>query len=301
MALCISCTDYIYSPSWWKWSATICRTEHSESRSKLRANSDPHNIPAGFLQKSTLGPLLCNLRLGYSSAARKWSFVVVRRWYLSSAVQSGRFVEGLTSRLQRNLNVLSDYLTIWKICNNAVKTQVIRFPHSKSPRLFFSAEECKITQDVSTVDWSYEADYVGWTLDTSLSSDSRLTKPLPNVSSWWSCLTHSSTASQFCCCRTKVTNSGTMCFLEYFSNSQNATKCTVLYLGMCSCPRFQRYTSGVQENDQLKCVDDVLMSPLTMWRSKCSRRSCMAIVHPTEAGSLKLVQDAQNDSTTLRS
>lgn len=130
------------------------------------ANSDPLNIPAGVPQGSILGPLLYNIFTSDIPPLPENSSLSLFADD-TSVVQNGRFIRTLTSRLQRDLNVLSDYLINWKICINAAKTQVILFPHSKSPRLV-PAEDCKITLGGTTVDWSSEADYLGLTLDSKL-------------------------------------------------------------------------------------------------------------------------------------
>lgn len=130
------------------------------------ASANAQGISAGVPQGSILGPLLYNL---FTSDMPPLPENGTLSLFAddTSVVYKGRAIRALAAKLQRGLEVLTEYLTSWKICINAAKTQVILFPHSNSPRLD-PPEDRKITLNGTTVEWSKEAVLLGVTLDSKL-------------------------------------------------------------------------------------------------------------------------------------
>lgn len=130
------------------------------------ASSNAHNIVAGVPQGSILGPLLFNLFTSDMPEPPEGGILSLFADD-TSIVYNGRVIRALVAKLQRGLDALTEYLTSWKICINAAKTQVIIFPHSKSPKLV-PPGDCKIILNGTTVEWANEAGYLGLTLDSKL-------------------------------------------------------------------------------------------------------------------------------------
>ena len=149
-------------------------------------NSNTFSIPAGVPQGSLLGPVLYNI---YTSDVPQLPDGGVLAFFAddTAVMVKGRKPCELRHRLQRCLNVFTDYVSTWKIKINGAKTQTIIFPHSRSPRLI-PPDDCKVTVSGSLVDWSSEVTYLGLTLDAKLLLSSHVSKTLNKCSVLVKCL-----------------------------------------------------------------------------------------------------------------
>ena len=128
--------------------------------------SEQLNIDAGVPQGSILGPLLYNI---YTSVIPPLPGGGVLSQFAddTAIMYKGRIIRALTRRLQGGLDALNEYYTSWKIVINVAKTQVILFPHSRSPRLV-PADDYRIRFGGSLIEWSNVVVYLGLSLDSHL-------------------------------------------------------------------------------------------------------------------------------------
>jgi hypothetical protein len=142
--------------------------------------SEQYRINAGVPQGSILGPLLYNI---YTSDIPPLpGGGMLSQFADDTAITfKGRITRALTHKLQRGLDALHEYYTSWKIVINAAKTQVILFPHSRSPKLV-PANDCRIRFGDSLLEWSNEVVYLGLTLDSHLIFRSHIDKTVTKCS-----------------------------------------------------------------------------------------------------------------------
>lgn len=126
------------------------------------AHSEPYEVPAGVPQGSILGPLLYNL---YTSDIPPLPDGGTLSLFADDSAISykGRVIRTLVSKLQKGLDVYTSYLSDWKICVNAAKTQTIVFPHRNTDRL---KPTSKINILNAEIDWSSDVRYLGLLFDS---------------------------------------------------------------------------------------------------------------------------------------
>ena len=126
--------------------------------------SDPYDVGAGVPQGSILGPVLYNLFT--SDIPELPNGGILSLFADDTAIMyEGRQINQIVKKLQTGLNVFVNYLTSWKICVNAAKTQTIVFPHRNSQRL---VPTTKIRLNNVDIPWSSNVRYLGLTYDHKL-------------------------------------------------------------------------------------------------------------------------------------
>ena len=150
------------------------------------STSDVFIINAGVPQGSILGPILYNIFT--SDLPRLPGNGVLSLFADDTAViYKGKITRPLVNRLQRGLDVLSDYFEDWKIRINAAKTQTIIFPYSKSQRIV-PKDDVLIKMNNTPVQWSKEVVYLGLTLDSKLLFRQHVDKTVSKCSTIIKCL-----------------------------------------------------------------------------------------------------------------
>lgn len=121
------------------------------------------NIKAGVPQGSILGPVLYSV---FTSDIPPLQEGELSLFADDSAIQvRGRITNAITKKMQRCLDSFLEYTNTWKIKINAIKTQIILFPLSQSPK---HKPNSKIVIEGNAIEWSPHVKYLGLTTDEKL-------------------------------------------------------------------------------------------------------------------------------------
>lgn len=131
------------------------------------SKSDRLPVRAGVPQGSILGPILYNI---FTSDLPDLPDGCQKSLFADDTGISarGRSLRVICSRLQKSLDIFSDYLQKWKISPNASKTQLIIFPHKPRALYLKPSSRHVVTMRGIPINWSNEVKYLGLLLDDKL-------------------------------------------------------------------------------------------------------------------------------------
>ena len=136
--------------------------------------SSIQSIKTGVPQGSTVGPLLFNILINdIVKSSRKFNFILhADDTTLNFTIESfGRATNEIQSSIIRELQEICKWLDLNKLCLNVAKSKFMLFhmPQSVTPLLHFDLNG-------SPIEYIHEFNFLGLTLDSSLSFKFHLTK-----------------------------------------------------------------------------------------------------------------------------